>query len=255
MQPRIIIAFILLLTPTFIAYSADLKLNDIKWPPYFFPRLEANEQPGIAKEILNICLAKHSHTVSYKNLPIKRTHLYMRSGELDISVYSFKPDREKFVVYGKEALFETEYGFASRASDNIEIDNFSDIYKYRFGHLAGLSHTPELMEIIEEKRLSNEVSEGYDLDAMFGQLLATPQRFEIMASAKETLLWRAKQLGISDEIKVHDFIIKVKRYFITVSKSSHNLEDIDLFLTDMDKCIRDLKTSGEYKKILSQYGL
>lgn len=250
-----IIAFIFLLVWPKFSLSADLQLNDIKWPPYFFPRLESSQQPGIAKEILNICVTRNNHTVNYKNLPIKRTHLYMRSGELDISVYSYKPDREKFVIYGKEPIFESEYGFASRASDNIEVTKFTDLYKYRFGHLAGLSHTPELMEIIEEKKLSDQVSEGYDLDAMFGQLLATPQRFEIMASSKETLLWRAQQLGISDEIKVHDFIIKIKPYFVTVSKSSQNISDINLFLEQMDQCLIELKASGQYNKIVSRYGL
>ncbi len=255
MRFRFYIAVSSLLVASNLALSAELNLNDIKWPPYFFPRLEAKLQQGIAKEILNICIAKQNYKINYKNLPVKRTHLYMQSGELDISVYSYKRDREEYVVYGKEPIFKIEYGFASSAVDNIQINQLSDIRQYRFGHLAGLSHTPELMEIVEEKRRSDQVSEGYDLDAMFGQLLATPQRFDIMANSKETFLWRARQLGIADEIKVHDFTIKVKPYYVTVSKSSKNIKNIEQFLNQVDQCLVELKETGQYHTITDRYGL
>lgn len=233
----------------------QLSLNDIKWPPYFLPRLESPHYQGIAKEILNTCIASDKYDIRYKTLPIKRTHIYMQSGELDISVYSFKSSREKFVVYGKEPLFISEYGFATRRADNIVINQLSDITSYKFGDLSGLSHTPELNEIINKKRKNNQVSNGYDLDAMFGQMLATPQRFEVMANSKETLKWRAKQLEISNQVTIHDLTIKFKPYFVTVSKSSKNIEDITAFLDIIDQCIIDLKTSGEYQRINAKYGL
>ncbi len=196
-----------------------------------------------------------NYTIKYKSLPIKRTHLYMQSGELDVSVYSYKKSREQFVVYGKEPIFKSQYGFASRASDKIIITNINDVYKYRFGHLAGLAHTPELMKIVEEKKITDDISEGYDLDAMFGQLLATPQRFQLMANSKETLKWRAKQLGVANQIHVHDFTLRVKPYFVTVSKYSKSIEYIDEFLKHIDQCIVTMKKNGQYQKILSSYGL
>ena len=237
------------------ANKIKLSLNDIKWPPYFLPRLESPHYQGIAKEILNTCIASDIYDIRYKTLPIKRTHIYMQSGELDISVYSFKLSREKFVIYGKEPLFTSEYGFASRRADNIVINQLSDITPYKFGDLSGLSHTPELNKILVEKRKNNQVSSGYDLDAMFGQMLATPQRFEVMANSKETLKWRAKQLDISNQITIHDLTIKFKPYFVTVSKSSKNIEDITTFLDSIDQCIIELKTNGEYQRISAKYGL
>lgn len=235
-----------------IATAKELNLNDIKWPPFFFPQFETPNL-GIAKEILNICITNNGNTINYKTLPIKRTHLYMKTGELDISIYSFKESRKKYVVYGKEPIFESEYGFASRVSDNIEIKSLNDIHHFKFGHLAGLSHTPELMEIVEEKRADGSVTDAYDLDAMFGQLLASPQRFQVMASSKDTFSWRAKQLGIRDKIKIHDFTIKTKPYFITVSKFSTNIKDIPKFLDNMDKCLLKLKQNGQYKQIQRKY--
>ena len=246
--------FALLITLNSTVAAATLNLNDIKWPPYFFPKLE-QENLGIAKDLLNTCLSSLDYKINYKSLPIKRSLLYMQSGELDVTIYSYKQSREAFVVYGKEPLFITKYGFVSLVNDKVEINQLSDLYKYQFGNLAGLSHTPEITEIVEELRKSDQVSDGYDLDAMFGQLLAKPQRFQVMANSISTFNWRAKQLGIGDKIKVHSYIAAVKPYYVTVAKSSANIKDIPAFLSKVDDCLIQLKENGEYQKILAKYGL
>jgi polar amino acid transport system substrate-binding protein len=236
------------------ASAKQLHTSDTKWPPYFFPKLEQS-LPGYAKEILNHCITQLGYELSYKSLPIKRTHVYMRSGEIDINLYSYNESRKAFVVYGKEPLFVSKYGFASKASDKIEITQLTDLYKYHIGNLAGLSHTPALRTIIEEQRKQGLVTDGYDLDSMFGQMLATPQRFQIMANSTSTFQWRAKQLGIENEIKVHDFIAAEKPYYLTVSKSTEAIDDIDLFLNNMDSCIVTFKASQKFKALQRKYGL
>lgn len=231
-----------------------LFLNDIKWPPYFLPNLEKS-QIGFGKELLNTCIGRLDYDIQYKVLPIKRTHLYMQAGELDISVYSFKKDRESFVHYGSESLFISHYGFVSKKSDQLILEKLEDVKKYTFGHLAGLSHTPELTEILRLKEQKDEVIVGHDIDAMFGQLLATPQRFQIMANSKETFAWRAKQLGIASSVKIHDFTLRKKSYFVTVSRHSKNIKDPIAFLSSVDNCVKSLKASGEYSDLALQYGL
>lgn len=249
------IAIVLLLASVFSnANTPTLYLNDIKWPPYFFPKLESAQQ-GLAKELLNSCISKMGYQISYKTLPIKRTHFYMKSGELDISVYSYLADREDFVQYAKTPLFSSEYGLASKKGDNIDIAKISDIKKYSFGHLAGLSHTEALNQVLEEMKQQNKVTIAYDLDAMFGQMLATPQRFQIMASSKPTIAWRAKQLGLADKIKIHPLVLKTKHYYLTVSKSTKNIIDIEKFISEFDDCLNKMKSSYEYKIIISKYSI
>lgn len=236
------------------ATSPTLYLNDIKWPPYFFPSLE-NSQRGLAKEVLNLCISKMGYQITYKTLPIKRTHLYMRSGELDISVYSYLESRKRFVQYSTTPLFISEYGFASKKSDNISIEKIEDIKTLNFGHLAGLSHTEELNNMLAEMAKKNQVSTGHDLDAMFGQLLATPQRFQVMANSKSTLMWRARQLGLHDKIKIHPLVLKSKPYFLTVSKSTKNIKNVDKFIADFEHCLSDLKASDKFKQITAKYSI
>ncbi len=252
--PTFLLSIIFSVSSQSTELNKPIFLNDLKWPPFFFPNLE-NNQTGFGKEILTQCIEEQNFDISFKFLPIKRTHTYMQSGDIDVSIYSYNKNRESFVYYGQEPLFISSYGLASRKSDNITINKLSDITPYVFGDLAGLSHTKELRKIIEAKRTKDEVTTAYDLDAMFGQLLTNPQRFQIMASSKETLKWRSIQLNITEKVTVHDFTIKEKPYFVTVSKFSKNIKEPQIFLKNIDTCIKTLKENNTYAEVAKKYGL
>jgi polar amino acid transport system substrate-binding protein len=248
-----ILVFCLLTISAHPIHAKNIILNDIDWPPYLFPN--ANKQHmGIGKEIFNQCLDSTEYKIYYEQLPIKRTHLFMQSGQLDISLYSYKKEREEFVIYGKVPIFNSENGFAVRADSNIQINTLVDLRPYIIGHLAGLTHTPELLKIINRKRKLAEVTEGHSIDSMFAQLLSNTPRFDIMPNSKDTFYWRAKTLGVSDKIRVLDYTIANKDYFVTVSKFSKNINDIPLFLDQMDACIRQLHKNGKYLEIAQHYG-
>jgi polar amino acid transport system substrate-binding protein len=229
-------------------------INDVNWPPYFIIDAEKG-RAGLAKEIINSCLQRIGYQAKYHELPIKRPHHFMEAGEIDITVYSYKAEREKILYYGKEVLFNSEYGFMVKANSEIKIDDLADLEPYVIGHLAGLSYTPELKKIIDDKAKVDEVVIGFTLEAMFAQLIADIPRFEIMANSKSTLFWEAKKLGVSDKIKVLDYKIKNKAYYITVSKHSKNIKSPKEFIAKIDTCLRDIKQNGEYKAIFSRYGI
>jgi len=210
---------------------------------------------GLGKDIVNLCLKRMDYQVDYHKLPIKRTHHFMEVGEIDISVYSYKEKRNEILYYGKETLFDSEYGFVVRADSDIEINNLKDLTPYVIGHLAGLTYTPELKSIIDNKIKIDEAITGYSLQAMFSQLLADIPRFQIMANSKISLYWQAKKQGVANKVKVLDYNIKNKAYYLTVSKRSKNINNPKEFLAKVDLCLREIKQNGEYKSIFSKYGI
>ena len=241
-----------------LADKGAVRVNDTNWPPYLFSPVQYIGQQtfsGLAKDVINYCFAKQNQVAKYVPLPVKRTHLYMQNGQLDMAIYSYKKEREQFVLYGKEPLFISSYGFAVRADSAIEIDELSDLTQYRFGHLAGLAHTPHLSELITTMRAEQRVVNGYSLKALFGQLLAKPNRIDILANSKETILWRAKELGLDNKIKVLDYVVTQKPYFITLSKKSSRVKSPYEFLTKMDNCLKDIKQNNIYNEFLNTYGL
>ena len=238
--------------------KTEIQVNQTNWPPYLFSPVKVVEQQtyyGLARDIIDYCLAQQNQTASYLALPIKRTHLYMQNGQLDLAIYSYKKERAQFVVYGREPIFTSEYGFAVRKNSDIKIADLSDLDSYRFGHLAGLAHTPALSKVIALKREHNQVVDGYSVKALFGQLLAKPSRIDILANSKETLLWQIKALGLQDKIKVLDYTISQKNYFLTVSKLSNTIKKPEAFLAQIDSCLKTMKQNGKYSDFLAYYGL
>ena len=54
---------------------------------------------------------------------------------------------------------------------------------------------------------------------------------------------------------IEDYNIKNKAYYLTVSKRSNNIKNPKEFLAKIDLCLQDIKQNGEYKIILSKYGI
>lgn len=213
------------------------------------------EGVGLAKDIINLCLLRMGYQAEYKELPVKRTHHYMEIGDIDITIYSYKDERKEILYYSTEELFNAEYAFMVREGSDIKINRLADLTPYVIGNLAGLSYTPELKKIIDDKAEIKEVVTGYSLQSMFAQLLANTPRFDIMADSKNTLYWEAKKLGVMKKIKILDYKIKSKPYYITVSKRSKNIQNPEKFLARIDLCLRDIKKNSEYKTILASYGI
>jgi len=250
--------FIIILCCYLISISCFAKnkviINDVEWPPYFF--IGANKQQiGLGKELINSCLHKVGYKAEYQRLPVKTTHQYMEKGEIDVTVYSYIKERERFLHYAKEPIFTADYVFMVRASSDIVINSLDDLAPYRIGYLSGLSYTPELLKIIKNKVSRNEAVKEFSLRSMFSQLLAPIPRFDIIADARDTFYWRAKKLGVSDKIKILNYQIKSKSYYITVSKQSKNITNAADFINNMDSCLQGLKQSGEYQSILANYGI
>lgn len=236
------------------AISKEIYINNLEWPPYFFSTPIPPEL-GFGKEIINICMKNTAYQPRYKTLPVMRTHLYMQTGDIDVSVYSYTNERNAYVYYGKEPIFSTSYALASKKDKNIVINNFSDLDNYTIGHLSGLTYTPEILKVINDKKKLQEVTTGYSFKALIRQMLAAPQRFEILLNSRETILWYANQLDITNKITVHDLFIADKNYYLTVSKFSQNILNPEQLLNQLDTCIQNLKINGEYKALALQYNL
>jgi len=177
----------------------------------------------------------------------------MKQGKLDLTVYSYKKEREQALIYGKEPLFRSEYGFLVPANSKIQVNTLDDVLPYQIGHLAGLTYSPNYMKIINDKMKLKQVTVGHTLESMFLQLLAPNPRFDIMADSKRTFHWYAKSAGISDKVKVLDYNLITKDYFITVAKRANNIDNPTKLLNETDNCLKQMKKDGSYEAILAKY--
>lgn len=244
-----------LLLPQALVVKADspvLKLNDNDWPPFFFGGSSGFSQ-GIGKEILDFCLPNTGYNYEFTYYPIKRMRKYMEEGKLDINIYSYRPARESFLVYGKEPIFTASYRPVVRKADNIKITSIDDFDRLQLGHLLGLRYSPEFYDYVMARQRNNTLSTTTRSAFVLDMLLEN--KIDVFVGITQSAYWYAKQVDATNLIEVLDFDIKTSEYFITLSKKSPRVTNKPEFLAKMDSCIRDIKRSGKYKRILQSYGM
>lgn len=206
---------------------------------------------GIGKEILDICIPPTGYKHEYTFYPIKRMRKYMEEGKLDINVYSHRPSRESFLIYGKEPIFSASYRPVVRKGSDININSIRDFENYHLGHLLGLRYSPEFYEYVmlrqKQKRLATTTRSSYVLKML------TNQQIDIFVGITQSARWYAKQQGVSDKIMILDFDIKTSDYFVSLSRKSDRVKNKKQFLSQIDNCIKQLKESGDYQKISQRY--
>ncbi|MFC1853742.1 substrate-binding periplasmic protein [candidate division CSSED10-310 bacterium] len=244
--------FSLIISVQVVAEPNTILMNDSRWPPFFF----AGDQlapPGAAKEILEICFDETGYPVEFTFFPINLLHKYLEIGRLDLNVYSFKPQREAILYYGKEALYRTSYRPFVRWDSPIQIKSLRDFDNLVIGHLEGVTYSERYLAYLRKKQAQGKVLTVRS--NVYGLTMLIKKRIDILVEADSTIFWFAKQLGVTDKIKMLDFDIRTADYFLTVSKKSRKIKDPQKFLAKIDECIRGLKKDGRYAEIMKKYGL
>ncbi len=231
-----------------------LEVNSVDWPPFFLDQKQTG-QVGLARELMTACISGAQFDVRFMQLPIKRTHQYMQTGQLDLAVYSFKPEREDFVWYSAVPMFHSEIGVAAKKEFIQPLTKETDLEPWRIGYLAGLGLTPTLAVFLAGKKNQNKAIEDYSMQNLFEQLIATPSRIDLVINSREALLWMSQQPAFSSRVKVLDFSVGRKAYYLAVSKKSKKLSDPSQFLKQFDECMQQLRLNGQYQKLLHSYQL
>jgi len=234
-----------------LAVGAEVvRVNDNDWPPYFFSG-NTDEPAGIGKELLERCLPNTGYKYEFNHLPIKRMWQGIQSGDLDINIFSHRPGRNQFLYYGKVPIYTASYRPIVRSKSPIEIGAIDDFDTLALGHLAGLKYSPDFLSYVEKRTENENIHVSNSNHSLMRMLLAG--RIDVYVNTRDTVLWNAKRLGVSKEIKVLDYNIRSGDYYVTFSKQSPRVADKKAFLRLIDECLIDLKQSGQYAEILSRY--
>jgi len=232
--------------------SRVLNIIENDWPPYYFAG-KSNKPEGFAKELLKNCIPEKEYSSQFNFYPVKRMYAYLETGKIDIALFSYKKKREAIVHYGKEPIFSSGYRAVVLADSDIQIRDIKDFDKLRIGHLAGLRYSKSFLEYIEKRKEEGTLTVTTLGNSCLKMLLAG--MIDVFVDTSDTTLWRAKQMNALDKIRIVDFDIQTKDYFVTVSKQSTVIKDKVYFLEKIDQCVRETKQDGRYIKISEKYGI
>ncbi len=243
---------VLFLLSTLPCSANTISINDADWPPYFF-KGESYQPIGFAKEILSICIPKTGYEAKFNYFPIKRMRYFIEKGDLDVHIYSYKPSREEFLIYAKEPIFKSSYRPFVHRKTPFTIQQLRDFDGLRIGHLQGLKYSESYYNYLNTQSNNKNVRTVPSNVALLSLLL--DQKVDVFVNTVDTVMWLATTLGERHQIKMLDYDIQTKDYFVTVSKKSAAISNKRQFLNIMDSCIAELKSSGRYLVIKKGYGL
>lgn len=244
---------LLFVAPSLQADEVPIRINDATWPPYFYQDRKIGDKPGIAKDILDICLTRMKRKYEYVQLPIERMQNLMQSGEIDINFFSYKKERESFVTFGKELAFINGYHPIVRKDSSITIASLADFDRYKLGHTIGLRYGPEFWDYIQKRKEKDDLDETPSIESNLKKLLAG--RIDVFVADASSILILAAEQGVVDRIKILDFPIHQGLYYLSLSKKSPRISQPQAFVRAFDQCLADLKKDGRYCKIFQSYQL
>lgn len=222
------------------------------WPPYYFGK-NRDTLPGFARELIEHCSSEAGIAPQFHFFPVKRMYSYLKKGEIDIAIFSYKKSREDFVYYGTESLFTSGYRPVVLKDSGITIEKMRDFDALKLGHLAGLIYSPDFLSYINQRKKNNTLITTTIGGATLKMLLEGI--IDVYVDTRDTVLWRAKQEDVRDRLSIIDFDIKTSNYFLTISKNTQRIADPKSVLDRFDACIKSSKDNGSYSTIARKYGI
>ena len=232
--------------------SPPIVVVENDWPPYYFAD-KPDKPEGFAKELLKMCLPATGYKFIFKYYPVKRMYSYLEKGEIDLAIFSYKESRESFVMYGREPLFSSGYRPIVLAGSGVDIRSLGDFDKLKLCHLAGLQYSDSFHEYIENRKKAGDLVTTTMGDSCLKMLLEG--MVDVFVDTQASVLWRAKQTNTLNRIKVINYDIQTKKYYVTVSRQSKVIKDKKVFLDTLDQCIRTARENGRLRTLAEKYGM
>ena len=229
--------------------SKRLQINDVNWTPFFMQ----GPRKGFAHELLQIFLAGRKQLHFFQLLPPPRSEAYMRTGEIDLCVYSSKKEREEFLWYGQEAIFTIEYRIAIRSDFDLSVSKLEDLEPCRLGRIRGIAYSPQITAFLDRQGAAGKIEVTKDLTSQVQMLAAG--RIDALIEATAAIGWEAAELGLTKQIRFVGPVLSTKPYFLTVAKASANIRDGPGFLATFDAWLRGFKTRPAFAALVRKYGV
>ncbi len=244
-----------LLASVAVAGAAEervVTVADHDWPPFMFGG-KPGQPKGLVKELLELCLPAAGYRPDFRDLPIRRAFAYLQEGRLDVNVMSVSVERQAYALYGSVPLFTSSYRPVVRASSQVEVRSAPDLDPLRLGHLAGLAYSPEFLAYVEGRLEAGTAVTATSQEALLRMLLAG--RLDVFVIPRESLVWRARAMGVADRVRVLPYDVRTSDYYVAVARRSARVADPPAFLAAVDACIAETRRDGRHRAILARYGL
>ncbi|QGX38802.1 substrate-binding periplasmic protein [Permianibacter aggregans] len=232
-----------------LSHADQVTLRADVWFPMNGEPGSAN--PGYMIEVADKAFAAAGHSIDYANMPWERAVAEVRAGKIDCAVGAYKEDAPDF-VYGDQHLgLDTQAFFVKKGTPFRYTGNLEDLRNVSIGIIGGYSYGEDFDEFIKQPGLSvQSISADNALEQNIKKLLAG--RIVTTLDSVPVVRAKIKEMGVQDQIVMAGQFGEPTPMYIACSPAKPTSKQ---YVAILDKGIRDLRASGELKKILDKYGL
>ncbi len=234
------------------AFADTISLRADEWCPYDCQ--PNSDKPGFMIEIAKEVFGKAGHTVDFQLLPWKRTLQQVAEGTYSAAVGASPDDsKEKGLI-----LPAVEQGMSGNVyitlKDNAwKFEGASSLEKIKLGVIAGYSYSDEI-----DKYIATSKDKPQQVQAVSGDDALTINlkkldagKIDVVIEDKAVVLLKAKEMGLSDKIKIAGEDKQGPVYIAFGAKNPKSKEYADMLSSGTE----ELRKSGKLKEILAKYGL
>ena len=230
-----------------------------------FTPAKADVTPGNGREVVlggvieadyDVAIARTlfmsiGYSVTFEKCPWARCLKLMETGEIDVLANVFiTPEREKFMWYGYEPVFDFQQYFYVKADSSISyFGDFSSLSEYIIGIRGGFSYGDAFDNAIEEDGLQVYRAN----DSLNNVKLLLLGRLDLLVENPMNLiveLQEANELELMDGIRFLKPSLSHQPSYIPVSKKNWIGKRL---VFEIDQALQDLKQNGIYQSILDDY--
>ena len=221
------------------------------WAPYCADPKDA--LPGYGIEILKQVFEKKGYTVDYQIMPWKRAVEEVKAGKWNIAIGATKSECEGF-VFPAEEIGTIQNTFYVKKGTAWKFDGVESLKKVRLGCIEAYEYEPAVDAYIASTKDSDKVQPSggeTPLEVNIRKLRAG--RIDAMIETPQVVAWTLKQMNVPEgEIIPANPARSPEDIYTAFSPAK---PDSKKLADELSAGIKELRQSGELKKILAKYGL
>ncbi|MCP5160247.1 MAG: transporter substrate-binding domain-containing protein [Hahellaceae bacterium] len=222
-----------------IAYNQD-------WQPYSSG--EGNKVDGILVKLMNALLAEHMHLkISHYGLPWNRVQSSVKQGQFDVFITVPTPARLEYSGSSSNTVYTIEMRPVvlrnSETSHRIpNLNQLTQLRDFRVCDIIGNGWAKNFYESLQV-----EFTKVPTVDNCL--MMISHARADLLVQPVEVTSMHAKALGLTDSLEILPLTYGKMEFTLLLSKESHVYP---AFINQFDTMISELKTSGEYDRLIEQ---
>ena len=219
------------------------------WPPF---NADPNDPlPGYGIEILKAIFEKQGYKIDYQLMPWTRALEEVKSGKYDGAIGAAVDDARDFVFPSEPIAVITNTFFAKKGS-TWTYAGLSSLEKIKLGTIESYPYTPEIDEYVNANKKSDKVQAVSGDNAVVTNIKKLQAgRIDVVLECPQVMNWTLKTMGIAEgDVVPVGKVEQSDQIFVAFSPAKPESKKYAEMLSDG---IKQLRASGELKKILDKY--